>query len=1195
MNGFKPRMLAVVLGLMLLPLASLQAQVVSGSVSGVVTDSQGAAVPGAKVTLIDQVQMATRTLNTSVEGTFNFTPVLASTYTLAVEAKGFKKYERRDIVVHPEDQLAVPDLKLEVGAVNETVTVEASALALKTETVQTDTVVTGDQAVDLPIVDRGFLGLLQVVPGFASGDQYSANVNGNRNDNMSIKLDGMTNMDSGVNMCCSTWVNPDTIAEMKVITNTQSAAIGHAGGASVMVVTKGGTQSFHGSGYGFLRNEWLNSNTWMNNFNSRPKSTYRYSTYGFTIGGPVFIPKKFNTNKQKLFFYASEERKNQKLGGSLNTKTVPTPAERTGDYSNAVDNNGKTLNIYDPLNGGTAGGTAALFPNRMIPASRISHDGQALLNIMPLPNYSGINVNQYNYTSQIPYNQPELIGTYRFDLNTSEKWHNWVRYSRDYYTQDNPYGMGGSFPNLGTNETVRHAMGLALGITTFLTSTVTNEAILGGSQNLIPQHPIDLNYTRTKMGLTYQNLYPTAAQGDIGPNASFGGGFISNSPGMGNGIPYYADNTNFSLTDNVAKIFDKHMLRFGVSIERDRKDQTNGNPLGNISFAQDNNNPIDSGYSFSNALLGVYDTYSQLDRQRFGRYYFTNAEFYVEDTWKVNRKLTIIPGLRISFMQPIYDVKGQMGDFVPGLYDFKQAVRLYTHAANPANGNKVMAYDPPTNSFLPAVYYGSVVPGSGNPLNGVVLGGTNGIPKGLVQSRGAQWGPRLGIAYQYNEKTVVRAGGGVSYDRLQGNVMYPNLSIPPTTQTRTAYYGYLNQLSAIGSAALFSPPSPGNNGAGMAPDGHVPTVYNWNVTVERQLPFQTLLSVAYVGNINRHLMQLVNVNDPGWGSAWLPANQDPTQNGGVGKNDGTTTINTNFFRPFVGIDRWNLMEWGGTANYNSLQMTATHRMTRRLTFTAAYTFSKALGTADSIYNSGAIPGQVRKGNYGRLSYDRTNSLVLSYTYWFPKPIRGGSLAVNNFLTRTLLNDWELSGITTLRSGSPASISYSINGWNATMITTGDPDYGPRPVFTSNPISSNRNLLQWFNTGSFVAAPKGSQGVDSGVGYLEGPGQNNFDLVLQKNVPFSKNEKRYVQFRLEGYNAFNKTQLSGINTSATLGGGATIPAALANSTIINLPTAIAAQGPTPGTNGGVFGFGAANGVRSNGGANRVVQLGLKLYF
>jgi len=223
--------------------------------------------------------------------------------------------------------------------------------------------------------------------------------------------------------------------------------------------------------------------------------------------------------------------------------------------------------------------------------------------------------------------------------------------------------------------------------------------------------------------------------------------------------------------------------------------------------------------------------------------------------------------------------------------------------------------------------------------------------------------------------------------------------------------------------------------------------------------------------------------------------------------------------------------------------------------------------------------------------------VASYSYWLPKPVKGDNAMLNNFVTRTLLNDWQLSGITTLRSGSPASISYSIQNFNATMLTTGDPDYGPRPVFTSNPISSNRSLLQWFNTGSFVQAPKGSHGIDSGIGYLEGPGQNNFDLVLQKNIPFSRDSKRYFQFRLEGYNALNKTQWSGINTSATFGAASssTVGQALASTTLINLPTAIAAQGPTPGTNGGTFGFGAANGVRSNGGSNRVVQLGLKAYF
>ena len=1185
-NAFKPGKLIVVLSLAVLSIVSLHAQVVSGSLSGVVTDSQGAVVPGAKVTLIDQVQATTRSISSGAEGTFNFTPVLASTYKLVVESAGFKKYERTDIVVHPNDQIEVPNLKLEVGTINETVTVEAETVTLKTESVQQDTVITGEQSTDLPIVDRGFLGLLQVVPGYASGDQYSANINGNRSDNMSIKLDGMTNMDSGVNACCSTWVNPDSIAEMKIVTNTQSAAIGHAGGASVMVVTKGGTKSFHGSGYGFIRNESMNANGWLNDYNNRPKAIYRYDTYGFTVGGPVFIPKTWNVDKNKLFFFASEERKDQKLGASLNIKEVPTAAERTGDFSAAVSNSNQKLYIRDPLTNlpcaATTGVGGGCFPNNIIPINRISKDGQTLLNAMPLPNYSGDPT--YNFTSEMPYNQPELIGTYKFDYNINEKWHSWVRYTRDHYTLDNPYGISSSFPTLGTNETTRHAMGLAVAVTTVLTPTLTNEAILGGSQNLIPQQPKNTTYTRTGLGLTYQNLFPTGESGDLGPIVSFGGSYISNSPSMGNGIPYYADNTNYSITDNLAKVFAKHTLKFGVSIEHDRKDQTSGNPVGTISFGQDTNNINDSNYSFSNALMGNYDTYSQIDKQRFGRYYFTNAEWYLEDTWKVTSKLTIIPGIRVSLMQPIYDAKGQSGDFVPSLYNQSQAVRLYSHAVNPATGT-VQAYDPVTKAYMPSVYYGSVVPGSGNQLNGVVLGGTNGVPKGLVQNRGPQWGPRFGMAYQLDAKTVIRAGAGISYDRLQGNVIYGDLSIPPTTITRTAYYGNLTGLAAVGANALFSPPNPGNNGAGMSPDGHVPTVYNWNFTIERELPFSTILTAAYVGNMNRHLMELVNVNDPGWGSAWLPQNQDPTL---TPKYDGTTTINTNFFRPYVGIDKWNLMEWGGTANYNSLQMTATHRMSRKLTFTAAYSFSKVLGTADSIYNAGAIPNEIRQANYGRLSYDRTQSLVVSYSYWLPKVVRGDNLAVNNFATRLILNDWQLSGITTMRSGAPTQIGYSINGYNSTMITTGDPDYGPRPVFTSSPIANTRTSLAWFNTASFVPAPKGSHGNDSGIGYLEGPGQNNFDMVLQKNIPFSKDSRRYFQFRMEAYNALNKTQWSGLNTSATLAGGTTVAAALANPTITNLPVGLTGASAA---NGGRFGFGALNAVR----AARIVQLGLKLYF
>ncbi len=1146
--------------------AAAYAQVSSGSVAGTVTDAQGAVVPGAKVTLTDTDQNTGRTVTASAEGTFTFTPVVAATYSVLVEAKGFKKYEKRDIIVHPNDHVGLDDIRLEVGATSDVVTIEANAVQLQTESVQRDSLLTGQQIVDLPIVDRSFMSLLQVTPGFTVGDRYSSNINGNRNDSMSIKVDGVSNMDSGVNMCCSTWVNLDTIEEFKVISNTQGADIGHAGGASVSVVTKSGTRQFHGNTYFFLRNESLNANSWMNNYNNARKTTNRANTEGFTLGGPIYIPKFFNTSKQKYFFFVSEEKQNSKNGGSINTKTVPTAAERLGDFSHSIDNTGKSLVgvIKDPT-------TGTPFTGGIIPSSMVNKDTQKLLNLMPLPNTTGVNT--YNYVYAVNSTPaPDLIGTYKFDYNINPNWHAYLRYSRDYQTTYNAAPLG--FPSLGQSIQDRKGNNVSVNTSTVVNPTVTNEATFGFSQNLIPQvlqNPTI--YTRTAVGLQYTPLFPSGPAQDQGPQISFGGGNLSNSQGLGSStFPYHANNTNWNFADNLAKVFAKHTVKVGFSWEHDEKDQTNGNPVGNFNFQQDGNNPSDTGFAFSNAILGVFDTYTQADQQREGQYRFANYEWYVDDTWKVSRKLTVSMGIRFYMLPPITDAKNQLGDFLPNLYDPAKASRLYTRAVNPANG-KVNAYDPVTNTFLPPVYYGAIVPGSGNPINGFVLGGTNGVPAGLVQTQHPQYGPRLGLAYQLNAKTVIRFGGGIFYDRIQGNPWYTNLGIPPTTRQATLYYGNVSQLTSLG--ATYFPPNPGNNGAGLAPDGHLPTVYNYNFTVQRELPFHIVADVAYVGNINRHLLELVNINAPAFGSSWLPQNQDPTANGGVPKYDGTTSLLTNFFRPYIGVDRLNLPEWGGTANYNSLQATAARRVSRSLVFTAAYTFSKALGTADSIYNASAIPGQVRSANYGRLSYDRPQRLVLSYTYTLPKGVHGSNAAVNNFATRIVLNDWQVSGISTFASGAPATVGFNVNGVNLNSLT-GNPDYGPRVVINGNPSSGSQSLIQWFNPGVFAPAQKGSKGNDSGFNYITLPGQNNTDLTLFKNAPFGKGDAhKYVQFRLEAYNFANHTQWSGVNTTATF-------ASLTSNTITNLADYSKANR---------FNFGAANAVRSP----RTMQVSLKIYF
>jgi hypothetical protein len=425
-------------------------------------------------------------------------------------------------------------------------------------------------------------------------------------------------------------------------------------------------------------------------------------------------------------------------------------------------------------------------------------------------------------------------------------------------------------------------------------------------------------------------------------------------------------------------------------------------------------------------------------------------------------------------------------------------------------------------------------------------------------------------------------GGRIAFDRVQGNPWYDCLSIPPTAHQETLEYGNLTTLN--GTPGLYSP---AGGSVGMALDGHVPTVYSYNLSVQRELPYGIVTEASYVGNLDRHQFELINVNMTPWGSTWLPQNQDPSYTG-VNILDGSHALPANFLRPDQGVSAVNLGTWGGSANYNALQVTAKRRA-RNLTFQLAYTFSKALGTADSIYNAVAIPGEVRQANYGRLAYDDNQVLVVQYTYTFPKLIKGTNPVLNNFATRTIFDEWQVSGITTLRTGTPYTPSYSVLNQNLNQLITGNYDVGPRPTLVGNPhvVPGGANYLEEFNIADITQTNKGSHGNDAGFDYMSNPNFWNTDMGIFKNVPFTKdNLKRYVQFRIEFYNVENHTNwggvASGVQYNAVLPGGGT-------GTIDNLPQYLLPAGATP--NGGRFGVGA----KQSPGGGRIGEMSLKLYF
>jgi hypothetical protein len=439
------------------------------------------------------------------------------------------------------------------------------------------------------------------------------------------------------------------------------------------------------------------------------------------------------------------------------------------------------------------------------------------------------------------------------------------------------------------------------------------------------------------------------------------------------------------------------------------------------------------------------------------------------------------------------------------------------------------------------------------------------------------------VVYGINPKTVLRAGGGVFYERAQGGPVYYQIANPPVLRESQITYG---NLSSIAASALAQFPVAAS---GISRDGHIPTVYNYSLGVQRELPLGILLDVSYVGSQSRHLITLVPFNDLPFGSAWLPQNQDPTV---TPKYDGTTTLAANLYRPYLGIaspttsnisNQGYITTFGGSANYNGLQVAVNRRVGRGLNLGMQYSWSKALGISSGTSggNTGVYPSDVRNANYGPLTFDRTQSLSLNYIYDIPGVAKKGSF-LDNAVGRIVLNGWQFSGLTSIGSGAPVNVSYSVTGVSAALLNreiTGSEDIGPRVVMTCNPNESmgDRNINAFINTSCFAPAAKGSVGEDSGYNRLRGPGIDQWDMSLFKRLPVGRSESRYIQLRLEAFNAFNHVEWNTFNTAAQFN---------ASGKIVNLPTA-------EGGAGGRFGFGALNTVRAN--SQRILQIAAKFYF
>ena len=1175
------------LALMLLAATTGLGQSTSGSITGTVKDGAGAPVPDANVLVNNPATNLTRRVTTNSAGVFTATQLPPGNYTIAVEKGGFKKFEKTNIILNAIDLVNAGDFTLDVGAVTDTVTVTADAgrMEIQSETGERSGLVTGTQLKELAINGRNYHDFLKTLPGVITGTVTSGatasstgslgsfNVNGTRSNQKELTVDGSSNIDTGNNVDTHAALNPDAIAEVKVLTSNFQAEYGRAGGAFISVVSKSGTREFHGGARFFHRNEGLNANNYFRNANQTDASRnngksaralYRYNTEGYEIGGPVWLPfLGFNKEKNKLFFYWNQEWYQQLVPEGERRIRVPTQAERNGDFSQTRDNVGNPIFIRDPQLTGNCNATEQIAcfrdPSRatpfnpmglnIIPANRYFSSGQAILNLFPQPNIAGLS--DVNYTSSISTKYPRREDTLRVDYNITDRTHLSARYTNNKEERLLAYGSfasGLNFP-LSPISFPRPGRNGVLTLTHTFSPTLTNEFIFGPSSNFIDLRPADDNALASKRSINVPKLFPNVGAGYV-PNFRFGGIGNQAFPNIDfNGLPFINQNHTFNFIDNLSKIVGAHSLKAGFYAQRSRKDQTSfARTDGDINFNNDPNNPLNTGHPYSNALLGIYNSYIQASNFVKGLYRYWNVEGYVQDNWKVTRKLTLDYGLRISWYELQYDVLLQTGSFNPTQYDRSKAVRLYVpvciNNAYPCRSGaataNLRAADPVTGAILPANFIGAIVLGSGDLADGIGQA-RKGFPRGGYDNRGPQWGPRLGFAYDMfgDGKTIVRGGLGISYDRVQGNIAFDQIANPPTILQPQLLNDRLQNITP-GQTGLIGP----SGVVGYALDGKLPTIYSMSLGVQYDIGFKTVVDVSYVGTLSRHLFWAREANYTPLGFLFTKAAQDPTQfTGGVVpdsdpsiaqiykdaglKFDGSKALPANLIRNFPGLAGIRFEENAATSNFHSLQVAVNRRFSRGFNFSVAYTFSKALGTAPGD-GSFVNPNNPRLYDYRLMDFDRKHAFVATYIYDLPEL---GSRWGNNSFTRGLLNGWQISGITSLIGGNPFELGVNVGGVNANQRITGSWTEPPRFIVKSDPSKGPNGLL--IDPNAFIIPAVGSIGLGQRT-YLRNPGINNTDLSIFKKIPLGDRDKnRYIQLRLEAFNVFNHTQFSGINTSINL--------------------------------------------------------------
>ena len=830
--------------------APVAAQIVTGSMIGTVEDASGLAVPGAKVTLTNPTRGFERSAETSETGTFAFNGIDSGEYSVSASKDGFKTAQQRGIMLATGERLPLRPLMLQVGSVAETISVIAQAATVQTESAERSDVVTTKQVDNLLIMGRNVADLVKLLPGVVdtgSAEALSRNINynvmGNRDRTNNVAIDGVATVENDSGTSQKITISQDAVAEVKILISNYQAEYGRTAGSNVQIVTKSGTTSFHGLASYFKRHEQFNANDFFDNRDGQPRPRYRYNTYNYNLGGPVFIPGKFNRNRDKLFFFWSQEFWPSRIG--VNGKvTMPTALERAGDFSQSLDLNNKPIVLRDPFNGG------APFAGNRIPQSRIDPSGQALLKVFPLPNFfdRATSAGQYNYLFTHNRELPQHTESLKLDYNVSTQDRLVFNFSsyRQRQTGTGVPGSNANWPQMSLNYSQPgHIMGARY--TKILSPAVINEFRVGWLHSREAHQYSDSELARNQraaVGFVAGQFHPEINPLGVIPNAKFGGVPGAATLTIEGRFPFKFRYESFDLDEKMTITHGAHTIKFGFSAEKFYRNMpVQGSAFnGSVDFGRNANNSLDTGYAWSNAMLGVFNTYTEASGRSIMHARSVAAEAFIQDNWKVTRRLTLDYGVRFSHLPPMGDRDNLMAGFVPDRYDPSQRVKLIQPGLD-ASGRRV-GVNPLTGDRYPAAAIGAFVGGSGNPFNGMVVPAyDSSYPGALAESSSILVAPRVGFAYDVfgNGKTAIRSGFGAFFNREAMAHAYKWLiAQPPLVLNPVVYYGQLPAL--LSSSGLNFP----TDVLGRTRDSKTPSVMNFSFSIQQNLGYGIIADVGYV-------------------------------------------------------------------------------------------------------------------------------------------------------------------------------------------------------------------------------------------------------------------------------------------------------------------------------------------------------------